>query len=288
MSKLPNDRARQAALDDRLIARSVAAPEARREGFDLEGFLALHRAADGNGVAASADVAVARAAETSGSALPGDVRDRFESSLGADLSSVRVHTGSESAQAAQAVGARAYATGQDIHFADGQYQPASADGLHLLAHEVAHTVQQAGGATTERQHKLEVSSPGDALEVEADRVADAIVSGATASVSSAAAGGVHRDPTPAKEDPKVTEVKTKVAALCAAKFKGDYKAGFDHYDADHDGQCTKDEVIALLKDAKVEIVATWGMIANGVIEAMDGNKDGKISFAEFNAVMSGG
>jgi hypothetical protein len=59
-----------------------------------------------------------------------------------------------------------------------------------LAHEVAHTVQQQGGTPT-RQNKLEVSAPQDAAEHEADRAADAMVSGQAASVSSAS--GIHRD-----------------------------------------------------------------------------------------------
>ncbi len=136
---------------------------------------------DDNGVAADADVAVERAASSSGQALPGDLRSRFESSLGADLSNVRVHTGAESAQAASAVGARAYATGNDIHFAAGAYDPQSAFGVHLLAHEVAHTVQQRGAAPT-RQHRLEVSFGTDSAELEADRAADAMVSGVPASL----------------------------------------------------------------------------------------------------------
>jgi hypothetical protein len=139
---------------------------------------------DANGVAAGADEAVSRAAGSSGSPLPDGLRSQFESSLGADLSSVRVHTGEESAQAAKAVGARAYTTGQDIHFGAGHYNPSSAFGVHLLAHEVAHTVQQAGAAPT-MQHKLEVSTPGDAAEVEADRAADAMVAGEQVRVGSA-------------------------------------------------------------------------------------------------------
>jgi hypothetical protein len=103
---------------------------------------------------------------------------------------VRVHTGSESAEAAHAVGAKAYTVGQDIHFAAGTYQPDDPFGMHLLAHEVAHTVQQQGGAAT-RQHKLEVSTPHDAAEVEADRAADAMVTGAPAGLAS-------RRPTPAR------------------------------------------------------------------------------------------
>ncbi|HTJ46335.1 MAG TPA: DUF4157 domain-containing protein [Kofleriaceae bacterium] len=140
-------------------------------------------ARDGNGVASGADVAVQRAASSSsGAALPGDVKDRFESSLGADLSGVRVHTGSESAEAASAVGAHAYTVGQDIHFGAGKFAPADPFGLHLLAHEVAHTVQQSGGAQR-MQAKLEVSTPGDSAEVEADRAADAMVAGQLATIS---------------------------------------------------------------------------------------------------------
>ena len=82
----------------------------------------------------------------SGAPLPDGVRARFEQSLGHDLAGVRVHTDGASATAAAAIGARAYAVGQNVHFADGQYQPDDPFGLHLLAHEVVHTVQQTGGA----------------------------------------------------------------------------------------------------------------------------------------------
>lgn len=161
----------------------------------------IYRAADGtrdaNGVAADAETAVARASGGSGAPLPTRVQRQFEQSLGTDLSSVRVHTGAESAQAASAVGAKAYTVGNDIHFADGRYQPDDPFGLHLLAHEVAHTAQQSGGAQR-RQHKLEVSAPQDAAEHEADRAADAMVRGEAASVSGAAAGAVARDPDPDK------------------------------------------------------------------------------------------
>jgi hypothetical protein len=157
---------------------------------------------DANGVTAGADAAVDRAASSSGAPLPADARGRFEGSLGADLSAVRVHTGADSAQAADAVGARAYTVGNDIHFADGQYAPSDPFGMHLLAHEVAHTQQQAG-ATPHRQHKLEVSTPGDAAEVEADRAADAMVAGAPAAVSgsSALARTVMREATPPGQAP---------------------------------------------------------------------------------------
>jgi hypothetical protein len=152
--------------------------------------LLQRKARDANGVAADADQAVASAASSSGFALPAPLMRKFETSLGADLSGVRVHTGAESAAAASAVGAKAYTMGQDIHFGAGHYDPSSAAGQHLLAHEVAHTVQQAGGAASGRQNKLEVSAPGDALEHEADRAADAMVTGQGFDVSTGS--GMHR------------------------------------------------------------------------------------------------
>lgn len=129
--------------------------------------------------------ALARTEGQTGAALPATAQDRFERSLGADLSSVRVHTGPASAQAASELGARAFTTGQDIHFGAGQYQPDDPFGLHLLAHEVAHTAQQQGGDAGPRA-KLEVTAPQDACELDADRAADAMVTGAPASVGRAA------------------------------------------------------------------------------------------------------
>jgi hypothetical protein len=159
---------------------------------------------DDNGVAAGAEEHVERAAASSGASLPGDLRERFESSLGADLSGVRVHTGADSQTAASAVGAKAYTVGNDIHFGAGKYDPSSQEGLLLIAHEVAHTVQQAGTTPT-RQRKLEVSNEGDAAEVEADRAAEAMVAGAPVAIGASAGlsrSVVSRD---GDEDAKASE-----------------------------------------------------------------------------------
>jgi hypothetical protein len=145
-------------------------------------------------VSTEAEDAVAGTNGLTGSLLPDGIRHRFEGSLGADLTGVRIHTGPASAAAADAVGAKAYASGQDIHFAAGKYQPDDPFGMHLLAHEVAHTVQQSGASAAAPQCKLEVSMSGDASEVEADRAADAMVRGERAAVSSASAGQIQRDP----------------------------------------------------------------------------------------------
>lgn len=79
----------------------------------------------------------------SGAALDPQTRGKFESAMGADLSSVRVHTNSE---LAPEIGAHAFTHGSDVHFAPGTYDPGSTSGQHLIAHELAHVVQQTGAA----------------------------------------------------------------------------------------------------------------------------------------------
>jgi hypothetical protein len=175
----------------------------------------------GEGASENADVAQSIASTSTGTQLPEELREKFEGSLGTDLSSVRVHTGGASETAASAVSARAFAIGQDVHFGAGQYDPASESGQHLIAHEVAHTVQQRGG-TPVQQNKLAVSHAGDALEVEADRAADAMVSGRPASVSggglaiSRSPGLQHAPPPP----PGMVTLKT-LGPVAAAVRAGD-------------------------------------------------------------------
>ncbi len=136
---------------------------------------ALYRKASGSSdaeVDEQAAETVARAQQQSGRALPPALRRRLELALGVGLADVRVHVGGESHGAAQRVGALAYTLGQHIHFADGEYDPESTRGQKLIAHEVAHTVQQRGLASLSIGTSLAVSSPSDSVEREADQFAD--------------------------------------------------------------------------------------------------------------------
>ena len=103
-----------------------------------------------------------------GSSLDAGTQNRFAGALG-DLSDVRVHTDDTADRLNRSVSARAFATGSDVYFAKGEYRPGTADGDRLIAHELAHTVQQRGAP---QGGPLTVSEPGDALEREADAVAD--------------------------------------------------------------------------------------------------------------------
>jgi hypothetical protein len=86
-----------------------------------------------------------RAAGAEGRALPHLLRSAMEASFGRDLSEVRVHAGAAAATANDRLGAQAFTVGRHIYFRDGLPDVASPGGQHLLAHEVAHTVQQGAG-----------------------------------------------------------------------------------------------------------------------------------------------
>lgn len=84
------------------------------------------------------------AAGSTGRPLPEGPRRDMETRMGADFSSVRIHTDRRAAELSDALGARAFAYGPDIFFNAGQFDPASGRGRHLLAHELTHTLQQNG------------------------------------------------------------------------------------------------------------------------------------------------
>ena len=77
-----------------------------------------------------------------GQALDPATRAVMEPHFGHDFSQVRVHTDSEAADSARAVNARAYTVGRNVVFGAGQYSRGSREGQKLIAHELAHVVQQ--------------------------------------------------------------------------------------------------------------------------------------------------
>jgi hypothetical protein len=127
----------------------------------------------------------------------------FEARFGRDFGGVRIHTGVGASQAARSISALAYTVGSNVVFGDGRYDPASHAGQRLLAHELAHVVQQgaggAGGAAV-------VAPAEHPAEREADRAADRVLSGAggTPSLTPLPAGAgavVQRQPAPAPAPP---------------------------------------------------------------------------------------
>jgi hypothetical protein len=108
--------------------------------------LTMQRAAEqsasgGMSVPASIESAI-QSARGGGQALPENTRAAMEGAIGADFGGVRVHTGGQSDTLNEALSARAFTTGQDIFFRQGEYAPQSGEGQKLLAHELTHVVQQ--------------------------------------------------------------------------------------------------------------------------------------------------
>jgi hypothetical protein len=90
-----------------------------------------------------------------------------------DFSKVRVHTDDQAAASAHALNALAYTVGNHLVFAAGQYRSHRTEGRKLLAHELAHVVQQQG-VVPGTNDRLSISSSQDQSEREADTIANAI------------------------------------------------------------------------------------------------------------------
>lgn len=112
-------------------ATSSAGPEAQ---------IVQRRAATKN--SSNVDAPTIRSELRRGQSLDSSVRSRMESAFGQSFSEVRVHVDSSAANLATRIDARAFTLGHDIAFASGQYQPGSLAGDTLIAHELAHVVQQ--------------------------------------------------------------------------------------------------------------------------------------------------
>ena len=123
----------------------------------------------------------------SGQGLSESIKEPMEEAFGADFSGVKVHTDGNANQLNRSLHSRAFATGQDIFFQQGEYNPDNKSGQELIAHELTHVVQQGGAAEkqvqakdeeteqTTVQAKLTVGEVGDKYEQEADTVAEKVV-----------------------------------------------------------------------------------------------------------------
>jgi Domain of unknown function (DUF4157) len=124
-----------------------------------------------------------QAEAAAGQPLPGELRRRFEDSVGASLAGVRLHADAQSSRIADTMDARAVTAGQDIHFGAGEYQPDSKGGESLLAHEIVHVAQQAGPLAHGRVGEPHAST--SQLETEASGLASAVARGVPVRVSAA-------------------------------------------------------------------------------------------------------
>src|ERR1700754_1386928 len=101
-----------------------------------------------------------------GQPLDSTVNARMSAAFAHDFSNVRVHSNAQAAGLSDGLNARAFTIGSDIAFAGGEYQPGTLVGDALIAHELAHVVQQETGAATVNSKSEQTSNT--ALEDEAD------------------------------------------------------------------------------------------------------------------------
>jgi hypothetical protein len=198
-----------------------------------------------------------------GAPLDSQVRGDLEQGLGADFSSVRVHTGTAAAAATRTLDAIAFAHRDHIAFAPGQYAPEAPAGRHLLAHELAHVVQQ--GAVPR--------APGGSSAVQR-RTAHPTVQRQV--------GLPRRDlpiaPRAVAPDPTMSEWELADAATCAARIKDAF-----HERWDEDEEAALAQIRGKLPEMITAIIAAYRTISPG--RGLVGEFQAYLSTAEFAEAM---
>jgi hypothetical protein len=120
-----------------------------------------------------------------GRSLDGGVRQRMELAYGVGFGNVRIHTDSSGAELAQRYNARAFTVGEHVAFGAGEYRPGTMLGDALIAHELAHVVQQSGMRDDAAPMRL-----GDSTDNRLERNADDMAIGSLASLCGWAVSGV--------------------------------------------------------------------------------------------------
>jgi hypothetical protein len=134
----------------RWVRRAIgkAEPPVKKDDEDKKKVVQKDSAGTGPAIVpAGIEASIEAMSAAGGSPLSPELRALFEPRFGYDFGGVRVHTGAAAAGAAETLGARAFTVGHDVFFAAGEYQPTSAQGQRLVAHELTHTIQQAPAAT---------------------------------------------------------------------------------------------------------------------------------------------
>ncbi len=160
-----------------------------------------------------------------GQPLDSGAKSRMSTAFGYDFAGVRVHTGAQAAGLSDDLNARAFTVGSDIAFGPGEYQPGTMIGDALIAHELAHVVQQSGGANAEVSEATNGAPEQSAMEAEADSAAISVVSSLWSNMAESA-GSVAANAIPRLRSglslsrcPKKTQVKSPAAVKPGAKAK---------------------------------------------------------------------
>jgi hypothetical protein len=179
-------RSRSPARHETRPAAALVAASARPEILSAGDVLELQRVVGNTGVGELLRPRRSPVLDVVGSGggrpLEHPVRQVMERGFGHDFGAVRVHSDARATQSARSVDAHAYTVGDDVVFQGDLYRPETAAGRRMLAHELAHVVQQRSGPVTGTPAAggIRLSDPSDAFEIEADRLARRALRGGAA------------------------------------------------------------------------------------------------------------
>ncbi|BCR24619.1 eCIS core domain-containing protein [Aquipseudomonas alcaligenes] len=132
----------------------------------------LSRLASTTAEAGPAPTSVASVLNTPGTALPASSRAFFEPRFGHDFSRVRIHHDEQASASARDVSAHAYTVGSHVVFAQGRFAPETSSGRELLAHELAHVVQQSSAGQQRVLRQQAPATPASAQATAAEAACD--------------------------------------------------------------------------------------------------------------------
>ncbi|SEL99537.1 protein of unknown function [Haloferax larsenii] len=186
---------------DHIVTREQPSTPSRDTGMDpqeRENALSVRRSTvaayqDGPAGETATPESVRNVISSPGQSLDTSIQRAMEERMGDSLGDVRIHTGPQAAKACEDINARAFTVGNHIAFNRGEYDPSSAEGQHVLAHELAHVRQQTGGAVSmlpQEDLELEID-PDPQLEREAEETAQRVMEGGELGIQRLAGTEVH-------------------------------------------------------------------------------------------------
>ncbi|MDH6243227.1 DUF4157 domain-containing protein [Mycobacterium sp. OTB74] len=254
--------------------RPSSLPTIQRCGTDTSCGCSPHEQMEG------AERHLQRATLTGGKPLPSASKRKMQQAFSFNFDAVRVHTGAAASQAADALDARAMTTGTDIVFGAGEFAPGTAGGDRLLAHELAHVVQQSqglvrrpldGGPTDglERAAHLAAERATPAAEHEADGAARIVATGGAVSplsrqpraIARQGKGGAAAPPPPS---PTTVVISPKADPVAVRQNAQDFVNNIAaKYGSDGGHTQVKNDLAWNSTDGRVtSITSTWAIAEN--------------------------
>lgn len=233
----------------------------------------LQRNARGDSPATEAPSIVHDVLRSPGEMLDTATRVAMASRFGHDFSSVRVHTDARAAESTRAVNARAYTVGRDMVFGAGHYAPHTPSGARLIAHELAHVMQQTrAGSVAGPQRGLTINPPGDAFEQEADAAAQHVMTGEHPAPSLSMGDRAIQRQTPASDPEKKPPEKKEAGDVLVEGLKVVAEQA-----KDNNPQVKK----VLIDPVKDRLKLEWNRLGTG-------EKAGMVGFGAATLGMTGG